>query len=185
MRRLLFLPVVLLAASLGAQSVINPGMTRAEVVTALGNPLAERTSGAQTFLFYKNGVEKRVGMNDLVILEAGKVVDAVFRAPSRKYSGKSSSPVAVTADAARAEGRKAQATSESGASPAPAAKKVVVPEKKAPKLPAEEAQQAEVAKPMPPAARKDTPAAPAPVDPKAAPAPKVAPDSKAPPAKKP
>jgi len=186
MHRLLYLPCVLLAASLGAQTVINPGMTRADVVTALGKPLAERTSGTQTFLFYKNGVEKRVGMNDLVVLESDKVVDAVFRAPSRTYSGKSSSPVEVTAAAARAEGRKARTIRDSSSSAAPAAPKVAAPAKKPGVLPAEDIQQVEVARPIPPAARKDAPTAAPPVDPKTSPAPKkVVPATKAPPAKKP
>lgn len=185
MHRLLYLPCVLLATSLGAQTVINPGMTRADVITALGNPLAERTSGTQTFLFYKNGVEKRAGMNDLVVLEADKVVDAVFRAPNRTYSGNSSSPVEVTAAAARAEGRKARTIRDSSSSAAPAAPKVAAPAKKPGVLPSEEIQQVEVARPMPPAARKDAPAAAPPVDRKASPAPKVVPATKAPPAKKP
>ena len=36
-------------------------------------------------------------MNDIVTLDGGKVVDAVFRSPSRRYSGTSSSPRAIPA----------------------------------------------------------------------------------------
>jgi len=82
------------AASLGAQATttIDPGMTREQVVAKLGEPLSVRSYDGHTYLLYKNGCEKTCGMNDLVVLDSGKVVDAVFRAPGRKYSGTSSSP---------------------------------------------------------------------------------------------
>ena len=35
-----------------------------------------------TYLLYRNGCEKKCGMNDLVVLDSGKVVDAVFRSSS-------------------------------------------------------------------------------------------------------
>src|SRR6478752_7944511 len=83
-----------MTASLGAQSgaTIDPGMTRAQVVAKLGEPLSARTYQGHTYLLYKNGCEKKCGMNDLVVLDSGKVIDAVFRSPNRKYSGTSSSP---------------------------------------------------------------------------------------------
>jgi hypothetical protein len=82
------------AASLGAQSnvTIDPGMTRDQVVAKLGEPLSARTYDSHTYMLYKNGCEKTCGMNDLVVLDSGKVVDAVFRATGRRYSGTSSSP---------------------------------------------------------------------------------------------
>ena len=36
-------------------------------------------------------------MNDLVILRNDAVVDAIFRSPSRRYSGQSSSPAPISA----------------------------------------------------------------------------------------
>jgi len=52
-------------------------------------------------LLYRNGCEKKCGMNDLVVLDSGKVVDAVFRSHARKYSGTSSSPHMISAIDAR------------------------------------------------------------------------------------
>lgn len=83
-------PVVSLAAQTPA--TIDPGMTKEEVVAKLGRPLSVREKDSHTYLFYRNGCEKKCGMNDLVVLDSGKVVDAVFRSADRKYSGTSSSP---------------------------------------------------------------------------------------------
>jgi len=93
----------LAALSVGAQTVptIEPGMSQAQVVERLGQPSAVRTYGSFTYLLYKNGCEKRCGMNDLVVLDSDKVVDAVFRSSARKYAGTSSSPRAIPAEEAR------------------------------------------------------------------------------------
>jgi hypothetical protein len=96
--------VLLLTAAAGAaraQAVVDPGMTKAQVVAKLGKPAVEKSTGTSTYLFYRNGMEKTVGMSDVVVIEADKVVDAVFRSSTRRYSGKSSSPSAVPADVAR------------------------------------------------------------------------------------
>ncbi len=53
---------------------------------------------------YHNGCEKTCGMDDLVVLDSGKVVDAVFRSPARHYSGTSSSPHMITAEQAAKTG---------------------------------------------------------------------------------
>jgi hypothetical protein len=71
---------------------IDPGMTRAQVVAKLGEPMSTRTYEGHTYLLYKNGCERSCGMSDLVVLDSDKVVDAVFRSEARKYSGTSSSP---------------------------------------------------------------------------------------------
>ena len=71
---------------------IDPGMTRAEVVERLGKPATERASGGFTYLFFINGCERTCGMNDLVTLKGDSVIDAIFRAPQRTYSGRSTSP---------------------------------------------------------------------------------------------
>ena len=104
-----------LAAPLAAQqaaATIDSGMTQAQVVAKLGQPLSVRSSNGHTYLFYKNGCEKTCGINDLVVLDSGKVVDAVFRSPDRKYTGKSSSPAMVPAEAARKGKGTAVKTSE-------------------------------------------------------------------------
>jgi hypothetical protein len=96
MRRILLVSLIALVAPvLGAQSTpsIDPGMTKAQVVEQLGAPASERTAGSYTYLFYKNGCEKECGMSDLVVLRNDAVVDAVFRAGVRNYTGTSSSPV--------------------------------------------------------------------------------------------
>ena len=87
------------ASTLGAQKAktVDPGMTREQVVAAIGEPLSSRSYQGFTYLLYKNGCEKKCGMNDLVVLDSGKVVDAVFRAPGRTYSGTSSSPKMISA----------------------------------------------------------------------------------------
>lgn len=73
-------------------ATIAPGMTVAEVEGAWGKAGVTRTDGAQTFLFYGNDCLKRCGTFDVVILQDGKVVDAIVRASYHRYSGSSSSP---------------------------------------------------------------------------------------------
>ncbi|HUF27250.1 MAG TPA: hypothetical protein VMM18_09760 [Gemmatimonadaceae bacterium] len=85
-------------------ATVDPGMSKAEVIQALGSPAAERSAGDFTYLFFQNGCERECGMSDLVTLERDSVVDAIFRASWRRYSGVSSSPVPrrpVAAAAAR------------------------------------------------------------------------------------
>lgn len=104
-RAFMLAAALVVASPLAAQDagvVIDPGMTRAEVVERLGKPLNERKSGDHTYLFYRNGCEKSCGMNDLVVLEDGKVSDAIFRAAGRHYSGNSSSPTGVKPAKSRA-----------------------------------------------------------------------------------
>jgi hypothetical protein len=131
-----------LAASLGAQAsvTIDPGMSREQVVAKLGEPLSIRMYDGHTYLFYKNGCEKSCGMSDLVVLDSGKVVDAVFRASGRKYSGTSSSPRMISeTEAKRANGGGAPLALPTG-EPKPPAKKVEpkaesTPKKAAPAAP--------------------------------------------------
>jgi hypothetical protein len=124
MRRLaLFATLMMAAGSARAQSTIDPGMSKAEVIAKLGKPSSEHSDGSSTYLYFRNGEERKYGMSDLVALENGKVVDAIFRSPSRKYSGKSSSPAPVSADAAIAKGGgTARKTPPRAAMPKPAAK---------------------------------------------------------------
>jgi hypothetical protein len=99
--------IVLLALPAAAQEsgTIDPGMTREQVVAKLGQPLSSRSYQSFTYLFYRNRCEKTCGMNDLVVLDSGKVIDAVFRSPARQYSGTSSSPRMISAaDAKRGVG---------------------------------------------------------------------------------
>ena len=100
MRAAVFAIAFLSASTLGAQkavATVDPGMSREEVVKALGEPLSSKSYDGHTYMLYRNGCEKKCGMNDLVVLDSGKVVDAVFRSPSRKYSGESSSPKMISA----------------------------------------------------------------------------------------
>jgi hypothetical protein len=71
---------------------VSPGMTRDEVIGVWGEPIAERATGNQTFLFFRNGCEVSCGMLDVVFLEGGQVVDAVVRGQGHIYGGTSSSP---------------------------------------------------------------------------------------------
>ena len=102
MRRLFFL-LLAGALPLSAQVVIDPGMPKAQVVARLGRPAVERTTGDATFLFFKNECHRTCGMNDIVVLDKGVVVDAIFRSSRRRYSGASSSPRMIpAAEASRA-----------------------------------------------------------------------------------
>jgi hypothetical protein len=107
MRKLPWIALLVVAvagSALAQEASIDPGMSREQVVARLGKPVSEHSSGARTYLYYANGDEKKYGMHDLVALENGKVVDAVFRASSHKYSGKSSSPAPVPVESAIAKG---------------------------------------------------------------------------------
>jgi hypothetical protein len=92
------------AAAQTKDNIIDPGMSKAEVIAHLGSPQSMKTSDTLTFLYYRNGCEKTCGMNDVVTLSHDKVVDAIFRDPSRKYTGESSSPNQVSAAQARKTG---------------------------------------------------------------------------------
>jgi hypothetical protein len=71
---------------------IRPGMTAADVEAAWGKPVATRTEGTETYLFYRNDCLKRCGTFDVVFLQDGQVVDAIVRASYHRYDGTSSSP---------------------------------------------------------------------------------------------
>ena len=97
---LVFAAAALVATTASAQTpataaAIDSGMTKAQVVERLGAPGIERTRGNFTYLFYSNGLERQVGMNDLVVLLEDRVIDAIFRSPRRSYSGRSTSPRAI------------------------------------------------------------------------------------------
>ena len=98
MRHPLVLALLLYSSPLLAQSAahtISPGMTKAQVIAALGAPATARTVGEDSYLFYTNACGRRCGMNDLVVLHADSVADAIFRSPNRHYTGTSSSPAAI------------------------------------------------------------------------------------------
>ncbi|HET7039918.1 MAG TPA: hypothetical protein VFH97_08515 [Gemmatimonadales bacterium] len=71
---------------------VDPGMSRDQVVGVWGAPVAERTSGTWTYLYFRNGCEVSCGTFDVVFLENGAVVDAIVRHAGHVYSGTSSSP---------------------------------------------------------------------------------------------
>ena len=104
MRHSLVLLLTLTSAPLCAQDAahpVSPAMTKAQVTAALGEPTTSRTVSDYTYLFYANTCGRKCGMNDLVVLHSDSVVDAIFRSPNRHYTGKSSSPAAISPDAAR------------------------------------------------------------------------------------
>lgn len=100
MRRLFVLALLIAPLPLLAQAVIDPGMPRAQVLARLGTPAVERTTGDATYLFYQNECHRTCGMSDVVLLDKGIVVDAVFRSTRRRFSGSSSSPRAIPASEA-------------------------------------------------------------------------------------
>lgn len=102
MRSPIALALLALPAIAGAQGgTVAPGMTRAQVVAALGAPVTARSAGDHTYLFYPNECGRRCGMNDLVVLRRDSVVDAIFRSAARRYTGTSSSPAPLSGDEAR------------------------------------------------------------------------------------
>jgi hypothetical protein len=96
MRRYIVSALLVAPTLLFAQArTVAPGMTRSQVVAALGEPATARTASEYSYLFYPNACGKACGMNDLVILRGDSVVDAIFRSPDRHYTGVSSSPTQV------------------------------------------------------------------------------------------
>jgi len=153
-------PVATKPAATETPSTIDPGMTRAQVVAKLGEPLSTRSYDGHTYLLYKNGCEKKCGMNDLVVLDSGKVVDAVFRSGARHYSGTSSSPkMILAADAKRGAGAPMKVPDAPAAKPDAPVKKPDAPAAK-PDAPAKKPD-APVKKPDAPAKNPDAPRPPA------------------------
>jgi hypothetical protein len=157
---------VTFAASVAAAqgpATIDPGMTRAQVVAKLGEPLSSRSYDGHTYLLYKNGCERPCGMDDLVVLDNDKVVDAIFRSRARHYSGTSSSPRMIPASEARRGPEKADAAKPMKVEkPAKVEKKPAKPESATDKL----AKIENAGAPGPKPTAVDKPAA---VQPKAAP----------------
>lgn len=88
---LLAAALLLLAAPAAAQTVraqtVRAGMTAAEVRAALGQPALVREVGEWTYLYYANGCAPRCGSDDVVFVQGGRVVAAVFRTPRRRFVG--------------------------------------------------------------------------------------------------
>jgi hypothetical protein len=71
---------------------VNPGMSEREVYELWAAPAAVRRVGQYTYLFFRNGCEYTCGTMDVVMLQDGKVVDAIVRWDGHRFSGESSSP---------------------------------------------------------------------------------------------
>jgi hypothetical protein len=132
-----------------APPTIDPGMTQAQVVAKLGEPLSTRTYDGHTYLLYKNGCERSCGMSDLVVLDSGKVVDAIFRSNARHYSGASSSPRMILAADLHQTADKSAIVVDPGEKPAKAEKQAKLAKVEAPKVEGVDkaVQPAKVAKP--------------------------------------
>jgi len=74
-------------APLGAQAPVSPDQTRAEVITRLGAPAAERAAGDLTFLIYESACAPRCAARDVVVLRGGRVVDALFASEGTGAAG--------------------------------------------------------------------------------------------------
>ena len=158
----LLLAVTLAATQAAAQdptpATIDSGMTRAQVVAKLGEPMSARTYDGHTYLLYKNGCERSCGMSDLVVLDSDKVVDAIFRSSARRYSGTSSSPRMISIADARVGSDKGEkvAKADKVEKPAKAAKvaKVDVPKADAKNAKVEKVEGGETAPAKPAAPKK-------------------------------
>lgn len=71
---------------------VAPGMTEDQVVQLWGEPVTDRSMGAWTYMYFRNGCERRCGTFDVVFFQNGQVVDAIVRGRGHYYSGVSSSP---------------------------------------------------------------------------------------------
>ena len=71
---------------------VRPGMREAQVLAAWGASSGSRARGDYTYLFFANGCQPACGIQDVVILERGQVIDAIARDPRHRYDGVSSSP---------------------------------------------------------------------------------------------
>lgn len=91
-RAIVVVPVLLLAlsAEVSAQTAVRPGMTAEQVTAAWGAPTATRTRGDFTYLSYPSSCMPACGTQDVVILQGGKVVDAIARSSNHPYEGPSS-----------------------------------------------------------------------------------------------
>src|SRR5207342_3565690 len=76
--------------ALSAQTPVKPGMTPGEVTAAWGQPSSTRTRGAFTYMNYPSDCMPGCGTQDVVILQDGKVVDAIARSRNHVYEGPSS-----------------------------------------------------------------------------------------------
>ena len=85
-------PAKTLLPRAAADSTVRPGMTEAQVRAAWGTPSGTRARGDYSYLFFANGCQPACGVQDVVILERGQVVDAVARGKGHRYDGVSSSP---------------------------------------------------------------------------------------------
>ena len=160
---LLCLPTLLAAQQ--AERIISPGMTRAQVIAALGAPSTQRTASEYVYMFYPNACGRACGMNDLVILKGDSVADAIFRSPNRHYTGTSSSPEQATPEVSprpthRAAKPMTKPTTSAPAAKAstPAAAKTTAPSPMKPPAKANDAKPSIPVKPtpMPPAQAKTT-----------------------------
>lgn len=75
---------------------VRPGMREAQVLAAWGSPSGSRVRGDYKYLFFANGCQPACGIQDVVILERGQVIDAIARDPRHRYDGVSSSPAGRT-----------------------------------------------------------------------------------------
>jgi hypothetical protein len=78
---------LLAAASPAAAQTISPGMTTAQVRSQLGEPVTVRSAGDWSYLYYLNGCAVRCGSDDVVFIQNGRVVAAVFRTGRRRFAG--------------------------------------------------------------------------------------------------
>jgi hypothetical protein len=81
---------LVMARGAEAQSPVRPGMTAEQVTAAWGAPSATRTRGDYTYMSYPSSCMPACGTQDVVILQGGKVVDAIARSASHPYDGPSS-----------------------------------------------------------------------------------------------
>lgn len=96
--------LVLAASAPAAAQTISPGMTTAQVRSLLGEPATVRTTGDWSYLYYLNGCAVRCGSDDVVFVQNGRVVTAVFRTARRRIAGGPASAVLERTAGAQTDG---------------------------------------------------------------------------------
>ncbi|HEX8359607.1 MAG TPA: outer membrane protein assembly factor BamE [Longimicrobium sp.] len=116
-RMMVMLAAALVLGTPAAAQTISQGMTTAQVRSVLGDPVAVRTAGDWSYLYYLNGCAVRCGSDDVVFVQNDRVVAAVFRTARRRFSGPTAVAALDRADPSRESGLNRSASPSRGERP--------------------------------------------------------------------
>lgn len=91
MKALVLSTALLVFAVAGGQAqTVKVGMTADEVKAAWGEPFAARERGEYTYMLFPSDCLPGCGAHDMVMLQNGKVIDAIARSSGRHFEGTAS-----------------------------------------------------------------------------------------------